>query len=159
MHWAFRNRKLWGLHDHHNHSRLIMTSQLELLLRQHACVVRGRHLVCWRLNSIVTCGTVVPRRWTCLSVILPYSAICNFCSLVQDYVDRLVKERRNSSARAMELRFSCTKPLMLSTVHQWWRWHCLAPCHRIVFSYYSDVIMGTMASQITNLTIVTQPFI
>ena len=26
MHWAFRNCKLWGLHDHHNHSQLI-TSQ------------------------------------------------------------------------------------------------------------------------------------
>ena len=38
-------------------------------------VVRGRHLVCWRLNSSVTCGTVVPRRWTCLSVILLYSNI------------------------------------------------------------------------------------
>ena len=39
------------------------------------CVVRGRHLVCWRLNSSVTCGTVVPRRWTCLSATLPYSNI------------------------------------------------------------------------------------
>ena len=42
------------------------------------CVVRGRYFVCWRLNSSVTCGRcgsvlVVPRRSTCLSVILPYS--------------------------------------------------------------------------------------
>ena len=37
------------------------------------CVVRDRHFVCWRLNSSVTCGTVIPRRWTCFSVILRYS--------------------------------------------------------------------------------------
>ena len=42
------------------------------------CVVRGRHLVCWHLNSSVTCGTVVPRRWTCCSVSLPYSTILSY---------------------------------------------------------------------------------
>ena len=32
---------------------------------------QGQVFVCWHLNSSVTCGTVVPRRWTCLSVIQP----------------------------------------------------------------------------------------
>ena len=36
---------------------------------------QGQAFVCWHLNLSVTCGTVVPRRWTCLSVILPYSTI------------------------------------------------------------------------------------
>ena len=36
---------------------------------------QGQAFVCWRLNSSVTCGTVVPRRWTCLSVFLSYSTI------------------------------------------------------------------------------------
>ena len=42
---------------------------------------QGQAFVCWHLNLSVTCGTVVPRRWTCLSVILPYST--NIPVLVQ----------------------------------------------------------------------------
>ena len=46
---------------------------------EHCCYAnmrsQGQAFVCWHLNLSVTCGTVVPRRWTCLSVILPYSTI------------------------------------------------------------------------------------
>ena len=47
---------------------------------------QGQAFVCWHLNLSVTCGTVVPRRWTCLSVILPYSTtILVYCQLEPKY--------------------------------------------------------------------------
>ena len=54
------------------------------------------------------------------------------------HVDGLVQERRNSIAKALELRLPCTNPSI---------W-CYCHCH------YNDVIMSAMASQITSLTFV-----
>ena len=36
-----------------------------------------------------------------------------------EHIDGLVQENRNSSALAMELRLSCTKPLSWVTIHKW----------------------------------------
>ena len=45
------------------------------------------------------------------------------------YIDELVQERRNSSALAMELRLSCTKPLICpSVVPSMWCPLCGALC-------------------------------
>ena len=50
---------------------------------------QGQAFVCWHLNLSVTCGTVVPRRWTCLSVILPYSTTLFHCIPVLQIVTEI----------------------------------------------------------------------
>ena len=65
-------------------------------------------------------------------------------------IDGLVKERRNSSALAMELRLSCTNPSIYAPMEY-------IPITRIVEcgkNHYNDVIISTMASEIISLTIV-----
>ena len=77
------------------------------------------------------------------------------------YIERLVRERRNSSALAMESRLTCTKPSIRDLL--WFPSIYLGNCKYLRFitemklkmKYHnSDVIMIAMAAQITSLTIV-----
>ena len=55
--------------------------------------------------------------------------ICHWDHVFQDHTDGLVQERRNSIANALELRLSCTNPMIQS-------------------KYYSHISQGPMSSQI-----------
>ena len=67
-----------------------------------------------------------------------------------NYFDGLMQERRNSIAIALELRLSCTNPLTrFNTIH-----YSISIPYIFAITHYNDVIMGTIASQITSLTIV-----
>ena len=75
-------RKCTGLSETANYGVSMTTITIADSLWRHnenCCYAnmrsQGQAFVCWHLNLSVTCGTVVPRRWTCLSVILPYSTI------------------------------------------------------------------------------------
>ena len=66
-----------------------------------------------------------------------YQCQCQ-CDSFEDHIDGLVQVIRNSSAFAMELRLSCTKPLINPQI--------LPTCVRSL--HYSDVITGTMATRL-----------
>ena len=67
------------------------------------------------------------------------------------HIDGLGQERCNSSELAMELPFSCTNP----SICTWWAQNSnLVKIIYVNVKHYSDVIMTTIASQITSLTIV-----
>ena len=73
-------RKCTGLSETANYGVSMTTITIVDSLWRHnqnCCYanMRSQGQASWHLNSSVTCGTVVPRRWTCLSVILPYSTI------------------------------------------------------------------------------------
>ena len=79
-HYLNQKKKKTGLSETANYGVSMATITIVDSLWRHnknCCYAnmcsQGQAFVCWHLNLSVTCGTVVPRRWTCLSVILPYS--------------------------------------------------------------------------------------
>ena len=60
--------------------------------------------------SFFSCRCISARRWYTPLFVPGIKSL----TLVSNYIDGLVRERRNSSALAMELRLSCTNPSILS---------------------------------------------